>query len=282
MARKKDLRDQPLAVVTQDEAAPVEAAVPVETATSVASGAPFRLRFWPILIAIMAIAVLELLPSLIVGAVSDYVWLPVYGSDLASSFATNTVMALLALAAIFFIRRSTQADFGLHLPRGRSYVATALILGVLFGGVMVFIDYGPEIIRHAAPHDYESRPRSVAGWLLFQGLYVGPTEEIPFRSLLVTWLTLQMPGRVRFRGFEMNGAGVAVAAIFGICFGLYALIAKPFLIALGETFYVFLGSVALAYWFEKSRSILAPVVGHNAALFTWQALVFAMVSAWRT
>jgi hypothetical protein len=79
----------------------------------------------------------------------------------------------------------------------------------------------------------------------------------------------------------MNGAGVVVAVIFASGFGLIALITQPVLIAIGQILYVFFGNLVLAYLFEKSGSVLAPIVGHNVALFTWQSLVFAMLRAWR-
>lgn len=244
---------------------------------------PFKFRVGPFLLVLLMAVGLLLLPRLIVDTVSDFVGLPVYGSDLASTVASHTVMLALALGVIWFFVRGGRSwrSFGLDWPPGRSYVATAFIIGILFGAAMAVVDYAPDIARHVQPHGFESMSPNPAGWLLFQGLYVGPSEEIPFRALLVGYLAVAMPGRVRFGRFEMNGAGIVVAAIFAIGFGLYALVAKPFVVAIGEALYIFLGSAALAYWLERSKSIVAPIVGHNMALLTWQALVFAMVYAWR-
>jgi hypothetical protein len=223
------------------------------------------------------------IPNLIVDTISDYVWLPVHGSPLASRFANHTVMLLLALAMIRFLRRRRSSEnFGLVLPRGRTYVATAIILGLLFGVGMTLVDYAPEIFERVAPHDYGFHLSNVFGWLFYQGVFVGPTEEIPYRGLVVAYLTLQMPGKLRYGRFEMNGAGVVVAAIFASGFGLPALITQPLLIAVGQILYVFFGNLVLAYLFEKSGSVLAPAIGHNVALLTWQSLVFTMVTAWRT
>lgn len=222
-----------------------------------------------------------LLPSLIVSTLSDYIWLPVFGSELVSNLATTTVMLLVALAAIMLLRRVTHIDFGLHFPLGRSYVATAIILGIVFGILMAVVDFGPGIVMHTTPHDYDNRLHNPASWILFESFYAAPTQEIAFRSFLVTWLSLSMPGEIRLGRFHMRGAGVIVATIFGVCFGLYALVAKPPFVALGEAVYVFVGSVALAYWLEKSRSVLAPIAGHSTALLIWQSLMLAMYPAWR-
>jgi hypothetical protein len=40
----------------------------------------------------------------------------------------------------------------------------------------------------------------------------------------------------------------------------------------------FVLGVLFAYWFEKSKSLLAPIIGHNAAALTEQALFFVLVA----
>ena len=49
---------------------------------------------------------------------------------------------------------------------------------------------------------------------------------------------------------------------------------------LGQQFYAFALGVLYAYWFEKSRSLWAPIVGHNVGDLTEYALIFAMVAMW--
>jgi len=261
--------------------APSRAPAAARRAIQPLSAASFELRTLPILWVLVLTTGLLLLPTLIVDTVSDVVGLPVYGSELANTVASHTVMLLLALGVIWIYVRSGRnwQTFGINWPPGRSYVPTAFIIGILFGCAMAFVDYAPDIFAHKPLHGYEFHPSSPVGWLAFQGLYVGPTEEIPFRALLVGYLAVAMPGKIRFGRFEMTGAGIVVAAIFAIGFGLYALIAKDFVVAMGEAIYIFVGSTALAYWLEKSKSIVAPIVGHNAALLTWQVLVFWMVYA---
>lgn len=310
MSKESDLRDQPVAPaeappanppaaetiadtpepVTQTEAAqtdqgvPQSQARPTRAAVGRANRHDFQLRVLPTLAGVLMIACLwpQGIPNLIVDTISDYVWLPVHGSQLASRFANHAVMLLLALGIIRFLRRRRREDFGLVLPRGRSYVATAIILGLLFGIIMTVVDYAPEIVARVAPHDSTFQLTNVFGWLFYQGVFVGPTEEIPYRGLVVTYLTLHMPGKLRYGRFEMNGAGVVVAAIITSGFGLPALITQSFLIAVGQILYVFFGNVVLAYLLEKSGSVLAPAIGHNVALLTWKSLVFAMVNAWRS
>jgi hypothetical protein len=145
---------------------------------------------------------------------------------------------------------------------------------------MTVVDYAPNILAHTAPKlGYPLTTGNVLGWLGFQGIYVGPTEEILYRSLLVTYLATTMPGKVRLRGYEMNAAGIVVAAIFAFAhFGSF--FSDPWWAALGQMIYAFALGVFYAYWLEKSKSVLAPILGHNVSNMTEYALLFLMVAYW--
>ena len=72
----------------------------------------------------------------------------------------------IALVLIAVLKRMVPADYGLHLPRGRTSVAAALGWGVLFGVLMTVVDYAPQLISGTRPcelpaHDSERR------WLAF-------------------------------------------------------------------------------------------------------------------
>src|SRR5690348_9726209 len=236
---------------------------------------PFRLRPGPIaVVAFLAISFV-FLPPLAIDLISDHVRLPVYGARLPFYFADHLIMLLVALGLIAFARRRTNIDFGLHLPTRRSYVATAIVLSALVGVFMAVVDYAPYVIRGVVPPlDYAFSGVNVTGWMVYQGLYSGPTEEIPFRALLVTYLAATMPGKLHYGRLSMNGAGVVVAALFAIGTGTRAFIASPLLVALLQVLYVLGFGVCLAYWLEKSGSVLASAIGHNVAFGIKQALLF--------
>lgn len=175
--------------------------------------------------------------------------------------AGQLIVALLVIAALKY--RFMPADYGLHWPRGKSYIGPALLWGIFFGLLMTVVDYAPQIFAHGGPHPAISSSRAeIWGWTFFEGLYVGPTEEIPFRALLVTYLIAAMPGKLRLGRFEMSWAGVIVAAIFAL---LHAtnFATRHWPQALGQQFYAFALGVLYAYWLEKSRSVVAASIGHN-------------------
>jgi len=100
---------------------------------------------------------------------------------------------------------------------------------------------------------------------------------VPFRALLVTYLAATMPGRLHIGRFEMNWAGVIVALIFALLHATnFNLRGWP--IALGQQIYAFMLGVLYAYWLEKSRSVVAPIVGHNVSDGVEYAIVFAWVA----
>ena len=169
------------------------------------------------------------------------------------------------------------ADYGLHAPRGKTYIGQAIAWGVFFGVLMTVVDYAPQLIAHTEPMlGYPLTAANMGGWLFFEGVYVGPTEEIPFRSLLVTYLAATMPGKLKLGRFDMNWAGIIVAVIFAL---LHAanFDTRAWPLALGQQIYAFALGVLYAYWLEKSRSIVAPIIGHNVGDVVEYAIVFAWV-----
>lgn len=201
-----------------------------------------------------------------------------HGPVLPWLYVHHTFQLLLALIAIVIAKRFAPADYGLHWPRGKSYLIAAVLWGALFGLVMTIVDYAPQLLTHQAPSlNYKLTPPNVWGWLIFEGVYVGPTEEVPFRALLVTYLAVSMPGRLRVGRFEMNWAGVIVALLFALLH-VASFAHEPWPLALGQQCYAFALGVLYAYWLEKSRSIVAPVVGHNVSDFVEYALLFLWVA----
>jgi hypothetical protein len=206
-----------------------------------------------------------------------------YGPTLPWLYMQHAFQLLVALIAIAILKYLVPADYGLHLPRGKSYVLPAILWGVFFGVLMTVVDYAPQLIAHTKPDPgFPLTPSNVWGWLFFEGVYVGPTEEIPFRALLVTYLATTMPGKLRIGRFDMNWAGVIVALVFALLHATnFSLRAWPE--ALGQQFYAFALGVLYAYWLEKSKSVVAPIIGHNVGdvveyiiLFVWVGAFWAM------
>ena len=163
-----------------------------------------------------------------------------YGPVLPWLYMQHALQFLIALAAIAIVKRRVPADYGMHWPRRKTYILPAALWGALFGLIMTVVDYAPQLIAHTKPDlGYPLTTANIAGWLFFESVYVGPTEEVPFRALLVTYLAATMPGRLRIGRFEMNWAGVIVAVIFALLHAAnFDLRAWP--LALGQQIYAFM------------------------------------------
>jgi uncharacterized protein len=237
-----------------------------------------RLRPIPILVtAVLAVGMPYLAVYCAIFASHLLHWGSPHGPVLWWLYLHHAFQLLLGLIGIAVVKRFVPADYGLHWPPGRTYFAPALLWGVAFGVLMTLVDYAPQLLAHTAPAlNYTVTTTNVVGWLGFEGIYVGPTEEIPFRALLVTYLAATMPGRLRLGRFDMNWAGIIVAIMFAL---LHAtnFATRPFPEALGQQLYAFALGVLYAYWLEKSRSIIAPIIGHNAGDVTEYAILFAWV-----
>jgi membrane protease YdiL (CAAX protease family) len=146
---------------------------------------------------------------------------------------------------------------------------------------MTAVDYFPQILRHTPPPDNLAlTPRSIGSWGFFEWIFVGPTEEIPFRGLLQTFLMQRTSGRIRFWKYEMHVAGVVLALLFALAH-LTSFWQENLWIALGQQIYAFALGILYAYWREKSGSLLAPIIGHNVSDGVEYVLMFLMTWAWR-
>ena len=201
------------------------------------------------------------------------------GPTLPWLYSQHGFQLLWALIVIAVMKRLVPANYGLNWPREKTYIGWAIFWGVVFGVLMTVVDYAPELMAHTKPHlGFPMTQGNVIGWLFFEGVYVGPTEEIPFRALLVTYLATAMPVRLKVGRFEMYWAGIIVALIFALLHATnFSLRAWPQ--ALGQQVYAFALGVLYAYWLEKSRSVVAPAIGHNVGDVVEYAILFVWIAA---
>jgi len=258
-----------------------EGGVSASGSSDLATSRPlFRLRAVPILVVIAIAFGLPPLAILIVRTLNRVIALLGYHETWAWVDWVHAAMLILALAAMPIVRVFVNADFCMRLPPGRAYILPAIGWGVFLSVIALIGDYVPELVARRAPVlDYPLATQTVVGWLSFQGIIVGPTEEIPYRSLLLGYLTAAMPGQVRFLNLRINGAGVVVALVFALGH-LMNFGQEPIWGLLRQVLGAFVFSLFCAYWFEKSRSVLAPIVFHNVWDFTQTGLIYVTVAAW--
>jgi membrane protease YdiL (CAAX protease family) len=248
--------------------------------TTAVSDSPFRFKLVPMLV----VLVLGLgLPYLAAYAVHYSNLLLHYakpdGSLLEYLYIQHAFQLAFALLFIWLLKRFQPFDAGLHWPEGKTYIGAAIAWGAFFGVLMLVVDYLPELLAHKPMDMGYPVTRGNIGWLIFEGVYVGPTEEIPFRSLLVGYLIAAMPGKFRVGRFSMSWAGIIVAALFALAHAAN-FFTRTTWAAAGQQVYAFALGVLYAYWLEKSRSVVAPIIGHNVGDVVETGLCFVLISLW--
>lgn len=243
---------------------------------------PFALKAVPIVIAIVLAAGIPFLSLVTVESAKLIVRLPErpFMPWIVFSYG-HAVQFGFALLAIRLLGKRGFGDFGLHLPELKSYVMPALGWGLVFGVAMTLLDYWPDLLTQKPPTDqpYPLSFPNVVGWLLFTGLIAAPSSEVLFRGLIVTYLARRMPGRALYRGYAMNGAGIVAAVIYAFSYS-ESFLTRPFSVAVGQLLYGFAFGAIAAYWFEKSKSLLAPVIAAGVSGIVKILLIFTMVAAW--
>jgi membrane protease YdiL (CAAX protease family) len=194
-------------------------------------------------------------------------------------YASHVVQLLVALLLIGWLGKGRFAGYGLRWPQGKSYVMAAVAWGIFFGVLMTVVDYFPHLRARTVPENLPLTAVNLVGWLSFEGIFVGFSEEIPFRGLLQTFLMKRTAGRIRFLKFDMHVAGVILALLFALAHATNFW-QQPFWAAAGQQAYALALGILYAYWYEKSGSLLAAILGHNMSDLVEYALLFLLVRLW--
>jgi membrane protease YdiL (CAAX protease family) len=195
-------------------------------------------------------------------------------------YIDHAVMTLVALGLIALLSKGRMREYGWQRPEGESYVLASIGWGIFFGILMTVADYWPSLLAHKPPENYSLTPSNLTGWLFFGFVYVGFTEEIPFRGLLQTFLMQRTTGRIRIGKYNMHAAGVVLAVLFALAHAS-SFWSRPFWFALAQQVYALALGIFYAYWREKSGSLTAAIIGHNVGDGVELAIVFFLCWLWR-
>jgi membrane protease YdiL (CAAX protease family) len=198
-----------------------------------------------------------------------------------SAFAGHLAIWAITLVCIAVMKRFHPGSYGLQRPIGRSLVGTALLWGVFFGLLMLVVDDWQKIL-HRLPlvEPAELRPTNVAGTLAFQFLFVGIVEETLFRGLLVTYLRHTVSGVVSWGRYQVHVGGVIVALLFALAH-VTSFFTRPLPVALGQQLYAVALGVVYAYLYERTGSLVAPIVTHSVSDGVEVALEFVLTALGR-
>ena len=240
----------------------------------------FKFRIWPILLAAV------LMQGILTAGQEAAKWIykngPIGWDGHVSIFFLLAIafQALLGLAAIVVMKRLLpQANPHLHLPPGRSYVGLAFLIGIGMGLIMLVADYWPELLsRTPLNTSYSTSPLDSAGFLLGM-LGTGLAEETIFRGLLVGFLIVLVPGRLRIGAVDLPVAAYIVALLFALAHWR-TFVVDPIHQAVAQQAYAFLWGLTYVWLMERSRSLVAPIVAHGMGNFTEVGLIILLTAVW--
>lgn len=240
----------------------------------------FKFRFWPILLA--GLLMEAILRSARAAAKWIYLNGPAAWEDHVSIFLLLAIafQAMLGLLGILAMRRLLpEADAHLRWPPNLSYVGLAFLLGIGMGLIMLAADYWPQLQTQTPPNTSYSQTTFDAVGFLVGMLTTGLAEETIFRGLLVGFLVVLMPGRLRIGPIDLPVAGYIVALLFGLAHW-HTFLMEPFHQAVAQQLYAFLWGLTYVWLMERSKSLLAPVVAHGLGNFTEVGLIILLVALW--
>lgn len=254
--------------------------------TSIASPRPilrlygFRFRLWPILLAAL------LMEAILTAGREAAKWIYLHGPagwEGHVSIFLLLAIALQAMLGLFGIavmqRLLPQADAHLRWPPGRTYVGLACLIGIAMGLVMLLADYWPALLSQTPPNTtYSQTPFDTAGFLIGM-LTTGLAEETIFRGLLVGFLLVLVPGRLRIGAVDLPVAGYIVALLFGLAHWQTFQV-DPLHLALAQQTYAFLWGLTYVWLMERSKSLLAPIMAHGIGNFTEVGLIVLLGYLW--
>ena len=242
----------------------------------------FKFRLWPILVAAI------LMEGILRGGRQAAKWTFVNGPPAwdghVSIFLRLAIafQALLGLVGIAVMSRLVpRADSHVRWPPGPTYVGLAVVIGLGMGLVMLIADYWPALLTGTPPaSSYAETPYNwdTVGYLAGM-LATGTAEETIFRGLLVGFLSVLVPGRLRIGSVDLPVAGYIIALLFGLAHWK-SFVVSPFHEALAQQTYAFAWGLTYVWLMERSRSLLAPVIAHGVGNFSEVAMILLLVALW--
>jgi len=187
---------------------------------------------------------------------------------------TQLVLAILAMKLYF---KRSMSDWGFNLNQSKWSLTVFWKFTI---GWIVFWTIGTVAFSLLTGHslsvfNYPLTTRNIAGNLSFMLLMPGPSEEVLFRGFVIIVLSQSWKGHVRIGKLSVSVAGLIAAVLFAYAhigysifpFQIYAL--NPMQLAMAFGLGIF-----YAVTFEKTGSLLCPVLSHSASDLFGNAVLY--------
>ncbi|WP_290653091.1 type II CAAX endopeptidase family protein [Aquisalimonas sp.] len=173
----------------------------------------------------------------------------------------HIVQALIVLVLIFVIKQFKPLQFGFSWgdkAAGKKHV----LLFILFFTLYTAGAYATTILTNSFQHfQFPLTGGNIGGYLGFQLLLSGPSEELIFRAFAMTMLGLMVSGGL-FKG-KLSYANIIAAVIFGLAhmrftFAPFEVTYIPF-----QVIFAFVLGLFYGICYEKTGSMYYPMIMHS-------------------
>ncbi len=213
---------------------------------------------------LLSVAVLLLGLPILAGKIADTLFVSAWDPDgaflwISIHHIAQMVMFLILIILIKYIK--PELDFGFNLKnkaKGFKFVwifTVAFLVYTLIGFLMNYLN------GSIVPYVNDLNARNVFGYLGFQLLLSGPSEEILYRSFGITILAIFFKKRI-LKG-RLSISNLFIAIIFGLAhIGIYF---SPFGLSYNifQLIYAFILGLIYGDCYEKTGSVVYPMIIHS-------------------
>jgi membrane protease YdiL (CAAX protease family) len=137
------------------------------------------------------------------------------------------------------------------------WVMSLWILALKFAPSLV------EALLSSMPKWVQTGAGPIAVIILFQGVWVGLSEEMAIRPALHLPLLLRLPGKVRVWRWELSHALLLTSLVFGLIHLPNALLGQPLAATAAQALFAAVVGLFFGYYYERTGNYLGAALLHN-------------------
>lgn len=175
----------------------------------------------------------------------------------------HLIQMLIAIAVIVALKKFILADFGFHLGEKKVGMRYFLVFTAAIAGIALIYHILMYVTGQPPSYAFPLSTKNVLGSLCFQLFLSGTSEEILYRALPVTILQYVFVKNIQVKG-DITLEVVLASILFTAAHIKWTLF--PFSIDAQNIFpliYAFAMGILNGYVYQKSRSILYPMLMHS-------------------
>ena len=171
---------------------------------------------------------------------------------------------LIPFIIILYITKGRPSHYGFNLKEDPPEFThkRMLIIGLCFG-LLMSIKYITQIVS-GSPVDIPQpvTPTNILGYMTFQWIIVGLSEETMFRGLIQTYLMENLEGEIKIAGHGLH-TGTVIAALFWGGFHIINALNMPLSSAVFTVVITTPIGLIMGYAYQRTGSLLTTTLVHN-------------------